>query len=144
MVSLVFGWAVPYRLLADLVVCLHLGFVLFVLLGGFAVWRWRWVMWVHLPAVAWGTLVELADWYCPLTALEDRLLRASGAEGYSGSFIGHYLLPVLYPDDLTRSLQVVFGLVVVVINAVAYGWLWGRRFVSRNMHRPHEPGRNDK
>ena len=124
-----------YRVLADSVVFLHFAFMLFVVLGGFVALRWRWVVWVHLPAAVWGTLVELVGWYCPLTALENRLLRASGTAGYTGSFIEEYLLPVIYPAGLTRPLQLGLGIGVIAANLFAYGLIWRRRRVK-----PSPPG----
>lgn len=117
----------PYRSLADLVVLAHLAFVLFALLGGLLALRWRWIPWVHLPAAAWGALVEFAGWLCPLTPLENWLRRASGAPGYRAGFIDHYVLPVLYPGELTRELQIVLGLVLLGINAGVYWFVWRSR-----------------
>lgn len=120
------------RALADLVVVLHLGFVLWVVFGGLAVLRWRRVgglhlAWLHLPAAVWGALVELAGWYCPLTDVENALRRRAGAAGYEGGFVEHYLLPVLYPPGLSRGVQLALGLGVLVINGAIYGLLWWRR-----------------
>jgi hypothetical protein len=113
--------------LADVVVGLHFGFVLFVLLGGLLVLRWPRVAWFHLPAAVWGALIEFAGWVCPLTPLENRLRRASGTAEYAGGFVEHYLLPVLYPAGLTRGVQYLLGACVVVLNAGVYWWL-SRRF----------------
>jgi hypothetical protein len=113
--------------LADVVVGLHVGFVLFVLLGGLLVLRWPRVAWLHLPAAVWGALIEFAGWVCPLTPLENRLRRAGGTAEYAGGFVEHYLLPVLYPAELTRDVQYLLGACVVVLNAGVYWWLL-RRF----------------
>ena len=109
-----------FRALADATVVLHLGFVLFVVLGGLIVARWRRVAWVHLPAAAWAAWVEFADWVCPLTPLENWLREQGGRTPYSSSFIEHYLLPILYPESLSRELQWVLGGAGLVINAVVY------------------------
>lgn len=114
-----------YGLLADAVLLLHLAFILFVVLGGFLVWRWPRLAWLHLPAAAWGALIEFGDWPCPLTPLENHLRALAGEAGYAGGFIEHYLLPLIYPEALTRELQVAFGLGVVAINLAAYAL--GRR-----------------
>lgn len=107
-------------LLADIVFVVHLGFIVWVVLGGLAV-AWRpWLAWLHLPAVAWGATVELAGLYCPLTPLEQQLLVAAGEAGYEGGFVARYLLPVVYPAGLTREIQIQLGLAVLVVNAVAY------------------------
>lgn len=116
-----------YRLAADLVALTHFAFVLFVVLGGLLALRWRRVIWLHLPCALWGALIELVGWICPLTPAENWLRLRAGQAGYSGGFIEHYLMPVLYPVGLSRSVQVVLGLAVVVINAAIYGVLLARR-----------------
>ena len=113
-----------YLFLADLVLVVHLAFVVFVLCGGLLVLRWRWIAWLHLPATVWGAAVEFTGWICPLTPLENWLRAQGGKTFYSSDFIAQYLLPVLYPGDLTRDLQLLLGTVVVVLNAAGYWWLW--------------------
>jgi hypothetical protein len=113
-----------YPLLADLVLIVHLAFVVFVLCGGLLVLRWRWIAWLHLPAIAWGAFVEFSGWICPLTPLENWLRAQGGETAYRSDFIAQYLLPVLYPGDLTRDLQLLLGTVVVILNTAVYWWLW--------------------
>lgn len=112
-----------YRLAADLLVLLHLLFILFVITGGFAVFRWSWMAFLHVPAATWGALIEYRGWVCPLTPLENRLRQLAGDDGYSEGFIEHYILPVLYPPGLTRDLQMTLGTIVLVINVLVYGVL---------------------
>lgn len=107
-------------ILADLVVLLHLAFILFVMLGGLLVLRWRRLMWLHLPVVVWGAAIEFVGWICPLTPLENRLRAAAGEAGYSGGFIEHYLIPLIYPAGLTRELQWLLGALVLLVNAAVY------------------------
>jgi len=116
-----------YAMLADLVLLLHLAFVVFVAAGALLVLRWPRVAWVHLPCAAWGAFVEFAGWICPLTPLENGLRRMAGGQVYEGGFIGHYVLPLLYPAELTRSLQLTLGLMVIVVNVAIYAWVWRRR-----------------
>jgi uncharacterized protein DUF2784 len=115
------------RMLSDGVVLLHTTFVAFVMVGGFLVWRWRPLVWVHVPCAVWGALIEYRGWVCPLTPLENALRRSAGLEGYSGGFVEHYVIPVLYPADLTRPTQVILGTLVLAVNIVAYGVLVRRR-----------------
>ena len=112
---------------ADGVVLLHFVFIIFVVLGGLVVWRRPRLMWLHIPAAAWGAFIELSGRMCPLTPLENRLRFAAGEIGYSGGFIEEYLIPVVYPDELTRWVQISLGVVVVLINLVVYGLLFVRR-----------------
>lgn len=115
-----------YGFLADVVVLLHLGFVLFVAGGGFLVLRWPRVAWIHLPAATWGAAIEFGGWVCPLTPLENWFRIRAGEAGYGGSFVEEYLLPVLYPGGLTREIQIALGMFVIVVNGAIYLRLWLR------------------
>jgi hypothetical protein len=117
-----------YRLLADAVVVLHGAFVAFVVLGGLLALRWRRAALAHLPCAAYGTLIELYGWVCPLTPLENWLRRRGGQAGYLGGFVDRYLLPVLYPEPFPRSLAWALGGLVVLVNVAVY-WavLWHAR-----------------
>ncbi len=117
-----------YRILADLVVGIHVLFVVFVVLGGLLALRWPWVATAHLPAAVWGALIEFKGWICPLTPLENSLRASAGQAGYEGGFIEHYLLPVLYPVGITRGLQLVLGSLVLAVNLVVYGVVLWRRY----------------
>ena len=116
-----------FRVLADLTVVVHLAFVLFVVLGGLLVLRWKWLAWLHLPAAVWGALIEFAGWICPLTYLENDLRQRAGGAGYEGGFVEHYLIPVLYPGALTRGMQVGLGIFVVILNGMVYARIWTLR-----------------
>lgn len=116
-----------YQLLADLVLIIHLAFAAFVLCGGLLVLKRRWVVWLHLPAMVWGAYVEFSGWICPLTPLENWLRTEGGGSGYKGDFLEHYLLVFLYPEGLTRPIQIALGLAVLSLNLAIYGWLWWRR-----------------
>lgn len=109
-----------YKFLADAVAVFHLLFVVFAVTGGLLALRWPWIVCLHLPALAWGAAVEFTGWICPLTPLENWLRSAGGVAGYSGGFVDHYLLPLLYPASLDRELQLVLGSGLLAINAVAY------------------------
>jgi hypothetical protein len=123
---------VVYRALADLLIIVHLGFIVFVILGGLlALHRW-WLSLLHLPAAIWGVFIEVSGGLCPLTPLENELRRLSGSAGYPGGFVEHYLLPLVYPTGLTREVQLVLALLVLLANLAVYGfvahhWLGKRR-----------------
>lgn len=119
-----------YSVLADLVLLVHLAFLLFVAVGGFAVLRWPALGWAHLPAVAWGVLIEYAGWICPLTPLEVWLRRLGGGEGYAGGFIEHYVTAFLYPEGLTRGWQIALGTLALLVNGAIYWRVLGRRRAS--------------
>jgi hypothetical protein len=122
---------VLYLVLSNLVFFTHVAFILFVVLGGLLVLRWRWMVWFHLPAAIWGILIEFTGWACPLTALEIQWLQEAGGAGYSGGFIEHYLIPLVYPAGLTDTDQVLLGFGVVAMNGLVYTLVW-RRWQRRN------------
>jgi hypothetical protein len=109
----------PYAVVADLVLTLHFAFVLFVVLGGLAALKWPRAAWAHLPAAVWGIAIEFGGWICPLTPLENRLRALAGDAPYRGDFIARYLMPVIYPEGLTREAQVAFGAALLAFNAGA-------------------------
>ena len=106
--------------LADIVVALHLAFVIFVVAGGVLLLRWPRLAWVHVPAVAWAAIIEFAGWLCPLTPLENWLRQRGGSAGYTGDFVARYFMPVLYPEGLTREAQIVLGFGVIALNVGLY------------------------
>jgi hypothetical protein len=120
-----------WRLAADAVLVLHLGFIVFALLGALLALRWRWIVALHLPAALWAMGIELGGGVCPLTHLEQAWRRRAGQRGYTTSFIEHHLLGVIYPDGLTREVQFVLAGVVVALNAAIYLLLWRRGRLQR-------------
>lgn len=108
----------PYGLLADLLVLCHAAFILFAIAGGLLCLRWPRAACIHVPAVIWSAIVELAGWICPLTPWENEWRWRAGEAGYGGDFIGHYLLPLIYPTGLTRTVQIAMGLGVLAFKPV--------------------------
>jgi len=82
--------------------------------------------WIHLPAAVWGVLITFFGWTCPLTPLENRFRDLGGQAGYTGGFIEHYLVPLIYPEGVGPSGWLILGVVVVVVNAAVYGWVYRR------------------
>ncbi|MDE2002014.1 MAG: DUF2784 domain-containing protein [Betaproteobacteria bacterium] len=122
-----------FRIAADAVIALHLGFIVFALFGAVLAVRWRWLPLVHLPAAAWGLFIEISGRVCPLTDLENDFRLRAGQAGYRADFIEHYLLGVIYPSGLTREVQYSLAGVVLVVNAAIYTWLlWRGAFVARH------------
>lgn len=111
------------HLLANLVLIVHFLFLAFVFAGALLVRRYRWLAWLHLPAIAWAGVVEFFGLYCPLTVLENRFLNLAGEAGYSGGFIETHLLAIIYPDGLTRAIQIALGCLVLLINALLYAYI---------------------
>jgi hypothetical protein len=118
-------------LLADVLVVLHLAFVVFVVAGGLLVLYRRWLAWVHVPAALWGAAIALGGFVCPLTPLENSLREAGGGTAYTTGFIEHYIVPVLYPGALTRTIQIGAGVFVLVVNAILYAIAFRVRTPSR-------------
>lgn len=119
-----------YRLAADFVVLIHFSFIIFVVLGGLLVLRWRKVAFAHLPAVAWGAWIEFAHATCPLTPLEKYFRDKAGGEGYEGGFVHNYIIPLIYPSGHTEQMADVLGYLVMAVNFAIYSfviYIWIRR-----------------
>ncbi len=113
----------PYGIFADIVVLIHLAFVIFAVLGAFLIiWR-PWILWLHLPAIFWAIWIEMTGGICPLTPLENWLRNQAGQGGYRGDFVEYYLMPVLYPLGLTRNIQILLGVLVILANLAIYGYV---------------------
>jgi len=121
-----------YRIAADCILLLHLAFTLYTVLGGFLVLRRPSLLWLHLAAVLWGVVIELADWTCPLTPLENFLRERAGESGYAGGFIEHYVALILYPENLTIELRYLLGLGLVAVNLIVYGYVFLKRHHRRS------------
>lgn len=119
---------------ADAVMLSHLLFVLFVVFGALLVMRYHWLVFLHLPAVAWGVFIELSGGICPLTYVENDLRHRAGSTGLETGFIEHYIYSLLYPPGLTRNVQLILAALVLVLNAALYAWILVRRR-SKNANR---------
>ena len=113
-----------YRFFADLLLVLHASFIVFAVFGALLVLYRRWWVWLHAPAAAWAATVVSMGWICPLTPWEQSLRLAAGQEGFTGGFMEYYLLAAVYPDGLTRGIQVWLGAGVIVFNLLIYAWVW--------------------
>ena len=123
-----------YRALADIVLVVHLAFIVFVVAGGFLALRWTWAPLLHIPAAFWGVFVEITGRVCPLTPLENALRRAAEASDYSGGFIEHYLMPTIYPSALSHQIQLLLAGFVILSNVAVYSFVWQhRRSARRNL-----------
>jgi drug/metabolite transporter superfamily protein YnfA len=109
-----------YNVLANAILLAHLLFIAFVICGGLLVIRWPRLAVVHLPAAVWGAVVEIFGWVCPLTPLENHFRLLAGNSSYSGDFIARYLIPAIYPENMTITKQYIFGVIVIVINIIFY------------------------
>ena len=116
-----------YRLLADLVMLLHFGFILFAVLGALLLIRWPRLIWLHLPTAIWAMAIEFYGGICPLTPLENYLHKLGGEAGYGESFIEHYIAPIIYPGEITTTIKIMLGLGVLIINVCLYAWVFKRR-----------------
>lgn len=124
-----------FRILAVHVLVAHFAFVLYALAGGLLALRWRRAVWPHLAALAWGVVVQLANWTCPLTPLENYFRRAGGEAGYEGGFVEYYVRAILYPEGVTHELRVALGLLLLVANLLVYSYIIFRRHKAASFQR---------
>jgi len=121
-------------LTADIIVLVHLAFIVFAALGGFLVNKWPKIAFLHLPCAVWGVLIAFGGWICPLTPLEMHFRQMAGQAGYGGGFIDHYVMPIIYPAGLTRGMQIAFGVLILAVNL----WVYGRLLVNLTQRRKNK------
>lgn len=109
-----------YRILADMIVIIHMFFILFTVFGGLLVIKYPRVAYIHIPVFIWGAVVEFCNIICPLTPWENYFRELGGAERYASDFIEKYLIPVIYPAGLNVKIQFILGCLVILVNAVVY------------------------
>ncbi|MBO6850431.1 MAG: DUF2784 domain-containing protein [Marinobacter sp.] len=116
----------PYQILADAVLAVHVAIVVFVvgglvliLLGNRLGWQWvnrRWFRYLHLLAIGVVVLQAWLGVLCPLTTLEMWLRAEAGEAGYTGSFVQYWLQRLLYyeaPPWVFIAAYSLFGLAVL-------------------------------
>ena len=109
-----------YEIAADLILIIHFTFVLFDVFGALLIFASIKIIFIHIPAVIWGSYVELTNSICPLTYLENWFLHKTNLTTYSEGFIQNYLVPIVYPINLTKDLQIYLGIALIVLNIIVY------------------------
>jgi hypothetical protein len=122
-----------HALAADAVMLAHFLFIAFALLGSLLLIKWPRLIWLHVPAFAWGIYIEVTGNYCPLTTLENRYRALAGESTYGEGFITHYLAPIIYPEGFTRGWAWVALAVLLTVNAIGYGIFIARRRRQRQL-----------
>ena len=109
-----------YSLGANLTFAIHFAFIVFVIFGALILFISKKFAFIHVPSVIYGAYIELSHSICPLTYLENWFLKQADLKSYSSSFIEHYLIPIVYPDNLTAELQFYLGFLLILTNIVIY------------------------
>ncbi len=115
-----------YELAADIILIIHFLFIIFVIFGAFLFFVAKKIVFIHIPAIIWGSYIELTHSICPLTYLENWLLQKANLTTYSEGFIQYYLVPIVYPTNLTKDIQIYLGIGLIVINIVIYAFIFGK------------------
>ena len=115
-----------YELAAGIILIIHFLFILFVLFGALLFFVVKKMVFIHIPAIIWGSYIELTHSICPLTYLENWFLHKANLTTYSEGFIQNYLVPIVYPMNLTKDLQIFLGISLIVINIVIYAFIFGK------------------
>jgi hypothetical protein len=114
------------KIFADLILIVHLAFILSAIFGSlFVLWKPK-LAWIHIPLFLWAGTVNMVSWVCPLTPLEVKYRIQAGQAGYETSFIEHYIEPIVYPVGMTREIEFITGLAVVLLNIFVYITLFHR------------------
>lgn len=115
-----------YSLLANIILFIHLCYILFVIFGGFLMLRWKEVWKIHIPAVIWGFCVQYFVWMCPLTDVENYFRNLAGENGYANGFINHFLTSIIYPE-ISQNLHIFLAVILVLINLGIYFYVFRKK-----------------
>ena len=115
-----------YELAAGIILIIHFLFILFVVFGALLFFVATKIIFIHFPALIWGSYIELTNSICPLTYLENWFLHKANLTTYSEGFIQNYLMPIVYPASLTKDLQIYLGIALIVINIVFYAFIFNK------------------
>ena len=115
-----------HELAADIILIIHFLFILFVIFGALLFFVAKKIVFIHIPAIIWGSYIELTHSICPLTYLENWLLQKANLTTYSEGFIQYYLVPIVYPTNLTKDIQIYLGIGLIVINILIYAFIFGK------------------
>ena len=115
-----------YEIAANLILIVHFIFILFVVFGALLFFVSTKIIFIHVPAVIWGSYIELTNSICPLTYLENWFLKKSNKTTYSEGFIQNYLVPIVYPMNLTKDLQIYLGIALIVVNIIIYVFIFNK------------------
>ena len=112
-----------YEFAANLTLIVHFAFIIFVVFGSLLFFVTTKIFYVHIPALIWGIYIELTHSVCPLTYLENWFLQKANLTTYSEGFLQNYVLPIVYPKNLTEDLQTYLAIVLIVANTIVYGFI---------------------
>ena len=115
-----------YELAAEIILIIHFLFIIFVIFGALLFFVAKKIVFIHIPAIIWGTYIELTHSICPLTYLENWFLHKANLTTYSEGFIQNYLVPIVYPVSLTKDLQIYLGITLIVINIIIYAFIFNK------------------
>jgi len=115
-----------HELAADIILIIHFAFILFVIFGALLFFVTTKIIFIHLPSLIWGSYIELTSSICPLTYLENWFLHKANLTTYSEGFIQNYLVPIVYPTNLTKDTQIYLGIALIVINIVLYAFIFSK------------------
>ena len=112
-----------FEIFATLALILHFSFILFVIFGAILILKFKKIIYLHIPAVAWGAYIELSHSICPLTHLENFFLKKAGKDQYSVDFIENYIFKIIYPPALNYEIQTYLGVILIFVNLLIYYYI---------------------
>jgi len=104
---------------ADVVVVVHLLWIVFLILGAIPGRRRAWIKWAHIGSLGFSIALQTFHWICPLTHVEIWLRRIGGAQAYEGTFIRHYVESLVYVT-IPPMLLFTGTLIVVAVSLWVY------------------------
>ena len=109
-----------FDLAANIVFWIHILFIVFVTFGSFLLLKKKTIIFFHFPALCWAFYAILTRTVCPSTYLERWLLIQANRDDFSSSFINHYLVPIVYPKEISHEQLMILAGFLILINFGIY------------------------
>jgi hypothetical protein len=115
-----------YRLLLETLIAAHFAFILFIVFGALLVIVRRQMIFLHLPTLLYGLLIELLNINCPIEPLESWLRDLSFESGFAEGFLEPYLIGLIYPPSWNQSFGNLMAALLLGFNLLVYSLVFLR------------------
>ncbi len=116
-----------YEFSAKITLIIHFIFIIFVVLGSLTIFFKKIFIYFHFPCLLWGLYIQFSSKICPLTYLENWLLKKGGKSFYDEGFVSNYIFNIVYPKELDSEVQFILGIILLIFNLLLYSFYFAKK-----------------